>query len=245
MDWLLKSIIPKRQWPKILHAKKRAITLEEHEKIIEAEAAAALRNKGSRNSAEPHYNERLAFYRLCWHLGGSQSDIACLTADDIDWDDRTIGYNRKKLEGRAVKPPLIHFGDEVADILRSLPAKRALFPYLSTVRPADRPTEFKQRCQGVEISGVTLRSYRYAWAERARRCGYPERFAQEALGHNSKAVHAAYAKKAEVRVPSIDQWEKQMKSKVVEVQFTGQTDQESKPPVDVPVLRAQAEMATK
>ena len=28
--------------------------------------------------------------------------------------------------------------------------------------------------------------------------GYPERFAQEALGHNSKAVHRSYAKKAKV-----------------------------------------------
>ena len=35
-------------------------------------------------------------------------------------------------------------------------------------------------------------AYRYAWAERAKVCGYPERFAQEALGHNSKAVHRAY-----------------------------------------------------
>ncbi len=46
-----------------------------------------------------------------------------------------------------------------------------------------------------------------------------ERFAQEALGHNSKAVHAAYAKRAEVPVPSLDQWERQMENKVVEVQF--------------------------
>jgi hypothetical protein len=29
------------------------------------------------------------------------------------------------------------------------------------------------------------------WAERALKCGFPERFAQQALGHNSKAVHAA------------------------------------------------------
>jgi integrase len=171
MDWLLKSIVPKRQWPKVVHAKKRAITFEEHQRIIDAEAAAASRNQGSRNSDEPHYNERLLFYRLCWHLGGSQSDIAHLTADDIDWDDRTVGYNRKKLEGRAVKSPLIHFGDEVAEILRTLPSKGELFPYLSSVRAGDRATEFKQRCQGLGISGISLHSYRYAWAERARRCG--------------------------------------------------------------------------
>jgi hypothetical protein len=42
-----------------------------------------------------------------------------------------------------------------------------------------------QRTRALQIQGVSLHSYRYAWAERARRCGYPERFAQEALGHNT------------------------------------------------------------
>jgi len=56
----------------------------------------------------------------------------------------------------------------------------------------------------LEILGVSLHSYRYAWAERALKCGYPERFAQQALGHNSKAVHHAYSKHAEVTVPSLD-----------------------------------------
>ena len=37
---------------------------------------------------------------------------------------------------------------------------------------------------------------------------YPERFAQQALGHNSKAVHHACSKHAEVTVPSLDDWEK-------------------------------------
>jgi integrase len=76
------------------------------------------------------------------------------------------------------------------------------------VRAGDRATEFKQRCDGLGISGVSLHSYRYAWAERALKCGFPERFAQQALGHNSKAVHRAYAKRAEVTVPSLADWEK-------------------------------------
>jgi integrase len=54
---------------------------------------------------------------------------------------------------------------------------------------------------------VSLHSYRYAWAERALKRGFPERFAQQALGHNSKAVHRAYAKHAEVTVPSLADWE--------------------------------------
>jgi hypothetical protein len=38
--------------------------------------------------------------------------------------------------------------------------------------------------------------------ERAKKFEYPERFGQEALGHNSKAIHRSYAKRAEVRLPS-------------------------------------------
>ena len=40
--------------------------------------------------------------------------------------------------------------------------------------------------------------------------GYPERYAQEALGHNSKAVHRAYAKKARVELPSLESYEKKI-----------------------------------
>ena len=36
---------------------------------------------------------------------------------------------------------------------------------------------------------------------------YPERFAQEALGHNSKAVHRAYAKRALMKIPSLEEYE--------------------------------------
>jgi len=55
--------------------------------------------------------------------------------------------------------------------------------------------------------GVTLHSYRYAWAERAKSVGMPERFAMENLGHNSKAVHRAYAKRALMRIPSLEEYE--------------------------------------
>jgi integrase len=60
------------------------------------------------------------------------------------------------------------------------------------------------------IEGITLHSYRYAWAERAKTCGYPERFAQEALGHNSKAVHRAYARKAQVVIPTLEDYERKL-----------------------------------
>ena len=56
---------------------------------------------------------------------------------------------------------------------------------------------------------MTLHSYRYAWAERAKTAGYPERFAQENLGHNSKAMTRAYSRKAKVELPSLGEYERQ------------------------------------
>ena len=113
-----------------------------------------------------------------------------------------------KSRGTNLKPTLFRFSAEIEALLNRRPAAGPLFPYLCTVRAGDRATEFKQRCDGLGISGVSLHSYRYAWAEQALKCGFPERFAQQALGHNSKAVHRAYAKHAEVTVPSLDDWEK-------------------------------------
>lgn len=115
MDWLLKPVIPKAAWPKVTFKTKRAITADEHLRITEREQNPECR----------------AFYHLCWHLGGSQMDISNLTTEDIDWENRTICYQRAKLKsqlGNKIKPPLVHFGEEVAFILRSLPQFGPLFP---------------------------------------------------------------------------------------------------------------------
>lgn len=45
------------------------------------------------------------------------------------------------------------------------------------------------------------------WHDLSRRD--PERFAQEAIGHDSKAVHRAYSRKAKVKLPSLENYEKQ------------------------------------
>jgi hypothetical protein len=44
-----------------------------------------------------------------------------------------------------------------------------LYSCLITVRECDRTTEFKQRSEGLGINGVTLQSYRHAYAERRQR----------------------------------------------------------------------------
>lgn len=190
MNWLPWPIIPKKQWPPVQFKEKRAISLEEHCRVVERE----------------QNPERRQFYELCWHLGGSQGDIANLRADDVDWENCTISFTRKKTG----VPVILHLGEEALNTLKDLPSEGLLFPYLSRVRAGDRATEFKQRCRGLGIEGVSLHSYRYAWAERAKKCGYPERFAQEALGHNSIAVHRAYAKKAKVKLPSLEEYERKI-----------------------------------
>ena len=58
----------------------------------------------------------------------SQKDLAELTAEDAGWSDDTIGYSRHKLEHLpelTIKPPIIHFSEEVAAILKSLPQSAA------------------------------------------------------------------------------------------------------------------------
>jgi len=147
------------------------------------------------------------FYQLAWHLGASQSDLANLQAENIDWQTQIICFERAKLRGRNLPPPQIRFGDEIASILRTLPTRGPLFPRLRLMHEKHRAKEFKRRCVGLDIEGVTLHSYRYAWAERAKTAGYPERFAQQALGHNSKAWARAYSKKAQVLLPPLEEYE--------------------------------------
>ncbi|HOC01114.1 MAG TPA: tyrosine-type recombinase/integrase [Verrucomicrobiota bacterium] len=195
LGWLPVPVLPRKQWPRVRFKAKRAITLAEHEAILRAE----------------HNPERRAFYALAWHLGAAQSDIAALTHENIDWANRTIRFFRRKTRCVAI----LRFSDDAAEILKGLPQHGLLFPNFSQLREMHRATEFKRACRRLCIEGVTLHSYRYAWAERAKTCGYPERFAQTALGHNSRAVHEAYAGAARPICPPLDDYERGMKEKVI------------------------------
>lgn len=208
MAWLLNPVIPRRAWPAVKFKPKRAITLLEHGRVIAAE-----RNK-----------ERKLFYEACWHIGASQGDIARLHAEDIDWQTMVINFDRAKTRWRGGQPPQIRIGKELATVLRALPEQRPLFPYLITVRSGDRATEFGQRCKLLGIQGVTLHSYRYAWAERAQKAGYPERYAMLALGHNSKAVARAYAKRARVEIPPLEDYERSATEKIIHMPSPDETN---------------------
>jgi hypothetical protein len=192
MTWLPWPVLAKKRWPAVEFKEKRGITLAEHLAIV----------------AREQNPERKAFYKLAWHLGASQSDLAFLEAENVDWDNHVISYKRMKTDTVAI----MRFDEDMAELLRDLPGSGPLFPYLRTVRAGDRATEFRQRCAGLKIKDVTLHSYRYAWAERAKAAGYPERYAQVNLGHNSKAMTRAYSRKAEVEMPSLSEYERQQKA---------------------------------
>jgi integrase len=200
LGWLLWPILAKRTWPKIRSRSKRAITAEEHEAVIASEK-------------NP---ERRAYYELLYETGAAQTDAANLTAEDIDWENGVLIYRRKKL-GPFSEPCRLTIGKKLEALLKTLPSTGDLFPNIKTTSANRRSAEFRRRCCVAGITGVSLHSYRHSWAQRAKSCGYPQRFAQEALGHSSRAIHETYAKAAFVICPALDEYEAAAAQKIIEM----------------------------
>ncbi len=186
LGWLAFPVLAPRMWPDVAVKEKRAITLAEHQMILAAE----------RNP------ERRLFYQLLWEIGAAQSDAAELNTNCVDWQTKTLSFQRKKTGSWSY----LTIGKALASILEQLPKSGALFPSISLRSANDRAAEFYRRCKLLHIKGVSLHSYRYSMAERAKAVGMPERFAMEMLGHNSKAVHRAYSKGARVNLPSLEEY---------------------------------------
>jgi integrase len=189
--WLPGPIIANRVWPAIKWNERRAITAEEHEKIVAAETN----------------DERRRFYQMLWLIGASQTDAANLTAEQVNWTGKVLRYQRTKLKENA-PAAYVGIGPKLEALLKELPPVGPLFPKVATTPQKDRSTKFAKRCALLGIKGVSLHSYRYAWAERAFAAGMPERFAMAVLGHSSTAVHRGYARKAHVIAPTLESFEK-------------------------------------
>jgi integrase len=187
LGWIAIPIVAPYLWPKYEAKPRRGITRDEQETILAHEKKA----------------EWKLYLELLWETGAAQTDAVSLTAEHIDWPTRTITYFRMKTGSRAQ----FTISKALEKVLGQLPTTGALFPNLSKFSSNDRASRFRRRCHSAGVHGVTLHCYRYAWAERAKVVGMPERFAQAALGHNSKAIHRAYAKKAEIIVPSLEEYE--------------------------------------
>lgn len=194
MGWILMPILPPKLWPKVEKKSKRAITLEEHQKIIQVE----------------NNTERKSYYEMLWEIGAAQTDCANLKVANIDWKNRLLSYHRQKTGELC----MLEIGHRLETLLKKLPAEGVLFPRMSVLRDKDRAAEFRRRCRILKIDGVSLHSYRYAWAARAKQFGMPERFAQSALGHASLAVHREYARDGIAICPSLENYEKKNVSPV-------------------------------
>src|ERR1700722_19879097 len=109
MSWLPWPVLVKKVWPAVEHGEKRAITLAEHLAIVAREL-------------NP---ERRAFYKLAWHLGASQSDLAFIEAENVDWENHIISYKRMKTGTVAI----MRMDEDMEEILRDLPGTGPLFPY--------------------------------------------------------------------------------------------------------------------
>jgi integrase len=198
LGWLAWPVLHKAAWPKIRSESKRAITPEEHSAIVASE----------------QNPERRAYYELLYETGAAQTDAANLTTAQIDWRTGVLNYRRQKL-GPFSEPARLTIGKKLREILLSLPEKGDLSPTIKRSCANARATEFRRRCRIAGVSGVSLHSYRHSWAQRAKSCGYPQRFAQEALGHTSRAVHEAYARGACVICPPLDEYETLADAKIV------------------------------
>ena len=191
LGWLAMPIVTPKLWPKPQTKERRGITLKEHQKLWAQEKNA----------------EWKLYLELLWETGAAQTDAANMQAEDIDWQTRTITYFRQKTGARAQ----LSISKKLEAVLNHLPTTGCLFLTISKIRPTDRGGIFRRRAKKAKLTGITLHSYRYAWAERANSAGMPERFAQAALGHNSTAIHRAYARKAIVIAPSLEDYENKVK----------------------------------
>ena len=95
-----------------------------------------------------------AFYRMLWHLGGSQSDMAMLQADDVDWERRVIVYGRRKT-GTICH---LSFGQPVESLLKTLPSIGPLFPRIAQLHERHRSKQFRRRCLQLGFEGISLHS---------------------------------------------------------------------------------------
>lgn len=200
LGWLLAPVLARKVWPAFRTKKGIPITLEQHRRLVEAEQ-----------------DEEFARYlEVLWETGGAQTDIACLHRDSTNLFTRRLTFNRRKLEKRSLGEVAIVIGEELQRVLGQLPPKGFLFPNLAKQDDKVRASRFRKVADRQGFTEITLHSYRYAWARRAKSFGMPLREAMAHLGHGSKAVHQAYSESAEIVTLPLEFYEKQYKEKILQ-----------------------------
>ena len=154
MGWIPSPILPRKMWPKMKKKEKRAITEQEHNQLLAAVD-----------------KEWRMYLQLLWFIGASQTDGANLTSANIDWKNRVLTYGRQKLNGRSLPPACLVIGKGLEAILWRLPRNGPLFPNIKLLDDRSRACFMWKLCKRVRVEGVSLHSYRYSWAERAKVAG--------------------------------------------------------------------------
>ena len=215
LGWLLTPVLARKLWPKLVTKKTKAITAEQHARLV---------------ATEPDDEFRL-YLEMLWEIGGAQTDTARLRRENVDLLNRRLTYTRQKLENIGQGSVAIVIGDDLLRVLDQLPQEGCLFPTLAAQSDKVRSSRFRKRADRLGFKDISLHSYRYAWAQRAKTFGMPLREAMAHLGHGSKAIHLAYSQQAEVVSLPLEYYEKAWKEKI------GQFHQNA--PAHNPALRSQ------
>lgn len=200
LGWLLSPVMARKAWPPVRSKRMKAITLQQHEALVETEN-------------DPEFRDYL---QMLWETGGSQTDIARLHRRNVDLPNGVITYARQKLEHRGQGAAAIAIGARLREILARRPGEGTLFPKLAPQLEKIRASRFRKRADRLGFTDISLHSYRYAWAQRAKTAGMPLREAMAHLGHGSKAIHYAYSEKAETVTLPLEYYEAKRKENVIE-----------------------------
>jgi hypothetical protein len=106
LDWLLRRVLAEAAWPEVKYGIIRAITWDEHQKIM----------------AKEQNPERARYYEVLWHTGGAPVDIANLTDGNSNWNNKVLQFFRQKING-PTQPACIQIGPELEKILRACPQR--------------------------------------------------------------------------------------------------------------------------
>jgi integrase len=126
---------------------KRPITSDEHHRLITSIKSWRWR----------------CFLKLLWETGADQDDVVCFRIEHLRGD--LLEYNRFKTNERVV----ILLPAYIQDILNRAACGRDtgwFMPMIKNMDSSDRESFFLNECLKLGIHGLTLNSYRHAWAER-------------------------------------------------------------------------------
>ena len=181
-----------------------AITEEQHTKVIDR-ITTMRRNRWSDETADQWRSEWIAYLWILWFTGASNKDAAELKAENINWRDMVIEFSRSKWVNKdKLEPCRIVIGPRFAEVLRALPKDGLLLPILGNKNTSKRYDFFHKQTVALEIEGISIHGYRYAFAERSKENGMSIEDRMATLGHNTYEVHRNYGRTAKVVPVSIE-----------------------------------------